>query len=546
MKRLPVFVGLLYAIFLWSCEEEKKDPAITTNSITGLSGSSYYVKATILEKGSYPIKDYGFIYYIGTSENYYPGNQTTVSLGSSVKADTFSTILQIQSSDYYSSDKLIYARAYLTNEKGTVYAKAVAAKLLKMEATSVSPAYGKAGDTLTISGKNFDNVAVNNSVTFNSIPAVVVSATSTRLKVIVPAGISLDYYSTSILIKVKTGFSTVDLSNQFVLMPSPTSFSPNHGTWNNTITIYGSAMNNCTVYFNDIPYTIGSSYNSSSITVQVPTNVNTKTFRLYIEKFGKKVEVPGDAFTMDNLKVTSFSPGKCLPGSTVTLYGNTFHPSSARNKVYIGQQRITPTYTYNGLQFTVPVTQAEGKHNLYVSNGIDSLALPDPLEVLIPVVTSISPDSGYANSKFTITGRNFFVSSGTYAYFGSQSTWCSVQDSSILKGTVPTVEPGPYKISFNIGNINLKASFKILSPVLTSINPATGTANSAVIINGKGFGTSTGNVSVYFGSLSATPMSITDTQINVKVPSGVTSGKWMVTVKVNGYTLPETLSFEVP
>lgn len=551
MKKIPVFVCcLLSAFFLLSCEESEKDPAITTSSIIGLSGSSYYVKATVLEIGSYPVKDYGFIYHIGNSENYYPGNENKYSLGSSLKADTFSTIIQIPDLSYYSPD-MIYIKAYLTNERGTVYAKSLSTKLLKIEASSVFPSFGKTGDTLIIKGKNFDVNPANNIVTFNGSTAGVISATSTQLKVVVPSNISIDYYyNNSIDIKVRTGNQVVELNDAFTLTPSPTSFSPNHGTWSSTITIYGSGINNCIIYFNDIPYTIGNSYYSGSVSVQVPSGVNTKTFRLYIEKYGKKVEVPGGPFTMDNLKVNNVSPARCFPGTTVSLTGSAFNPSISKNRVYLGDQLITltPSYYTSILQFSVPSSISEGKYNLSVSNGIDSISLLNQLEILRPEITDISPDSAYANTKFSITGRNFLLSSGAYVYFDSYSTYCTVQDSTVLKGTVPNIEPGTYKVSFTTGNFTVKSptNFKILAPVLTSITPASGAANSAVIINGNGFGTSTSNISVYFGSLQTTPMSVTNTQINVKVPSGVTSGKWMVSVKVNGYTIPETLYFDVP
>lgn len=55
---------------------------------------------------------------------------------------------------------------------------------------SLMPASGKKGDTILINGKNFSNVLHENIVTFNGMlvnPAMMISGTTTQLKVLVPA-----------------------------------------------------------------------------------------------------------------------------------------------------------------------------------------------------------------------------------------------------------------------------------------------------------------------------------------------------------------------
>ena len=54
--------------------------------------------------------------------------------------------------------------------------------------TSISPAFGKPGDNVTITGTNFDATPANNTVFFDPIEATVTSATSTSLDVTVPDG----------------------------------------------------------------------------------------------------------------------------------------------------------------------------------------------------------------------------------------------------------------------------------------------------------------------------------------------------------------------
>lgn len=54
----------------------------------------------------------------------------------------------------------------------------------------IDPAYGKAGDIITIHGSNFSNLTANIIVFFGPVKAEVVSASSVNLKVIVPQGAS--------------------------------------------------------------------------------------------------------------------------------------------------------------------------------------------------------------------------------------------------------------------------------------------------------------------------------------------------------------------
>ena len=54
--------------------------------------------------------------------------------------------------------------------------------------TSVSPLLGKIGDTITITGTNFDATTTNNTVYIGSIKATVVTASATTLTVTMPAG----------------------------------------------------------------------------------------------------------------------------------------------------------------------------------------------------------------------------------------------------------------------------------------------------------------------------------------------------------------------
>jgi len=60
------------------------------------------------------------------------------------------------------------------------------------------PTMGVAGSTITISGINFSTIAANNIVSFNGIPATVISATTTQLVVTIPATATPGYITVTV------------------------------------------------------------------------------------------------------------------------------------------------------------------------------------------------------------------------------------------------------------------------------------------------------------------------------------------------------------
>ncbi|MCF2445438.1 IPT/TIG domain-containing protein [Dyadobacter sp. CY345] len=74
---------------------------------------------------------------------------------------------------------------------------------------SIAPANGPAGTKVTITGTKFDPTPANNTVLFNTTPAVVSAATTTTLEVTVPAG------ATSGLVSVTVGGKTVKSASNF-------------------------------------------------------------------------------------------------------------------------------------------------------------------------------------------------------------------------------------------------------------------------------------------------------------------------------------------
>ena len=145
--------------------------------------------------------------------------------------------------------------------------------------TGVTPLSGKAGDVVTIAGTNFSTVLTENVVSFNGTAATVTDATTTQLKVTVPAGVT----SGLVTLKVRgkdaavTGGATVNTFT--VVNPANVSaISPIQGVAGTQVTITGTGfstiLSDNVVTFNGVTG-VPVSATATTLVVSAPTGVTT-------------------------------------------------------------------------------------------------------------------------------------------------------------------------------------------------------------------------------------------------------------------------------
>ncbi len=389
MKRITItsikiYVAALSVITLLfaSCEKEKVDPVIEATGITGISFTDYHVSAKITEKGDYVIFDYGFEYAIAAKpESYY--NYQKKSLGSVIKSDTFSTNLQFENI-YYQSGYKCFARAYITNEKGTIYSKFVSTELVMVKLISVSPESGRSGDTITLNGQYFNPVPTLNEVKFNDyVTAQVISGSTTMLKVIVPTGATNFYNSNKVDISITIDGNTSTLQNIFAIRPSVFSFSPNSGNWNTNISIMGEAMYGASVFFDDT-FITDNTYSSTFFDVNIPETWLKKKFKIFVEFDGEKTEVPGGYFTMEDLTVSEPWNNQYYRGAYLYLNGGNFRAGYSTNKLFLGDYTIVCNYCSSSysIEFEIPYNIPIGTYIAKCTNGLDTVTLNTPIQII--------------------------------------------------------------------------------------------------------------------------------------------------------------------
>jgi hypothetical protein len=136
----------------------------------------------------------------------------------------------------------------------------------QLSAFQLSSNNAQPGSTLIIYGTDFCSAP---SVTFNGIPATVISATATEIVVSVPSGASTGE------VQVTCGSNSINagvFETGSSLTPSITSFTPASGGPGTLVTISGSNLQDATnVLFNGYPSLIAAT-SSTSLTVVVPSD----------------------------------------------------------------------------------------------------------------------------------------------------------------------------------------------------------------------------------------------------------------------------------
>lgn len=162
-------------------------------------------------------------------------------------------------------------------------------------------------------------------------------------------------------------------------------------------------------------------------------------------------------------------------------------------------------------------------------------------------VTSISPDSGGVNTLVTIKGNNFslILSEDTVLFNGKIASINKASDTSLQVYAPFGGTTG--KVTVIVRDQQVKTqTFTYLSfaPVISSINPASGTTGTLVTIKGSNFVADTSKNIVLFNGVKAAVASASTTQIVVRAPNSSTG---VVKVTTNGLTTTgPVFTFTVP
>lgn len=550
MKNIFCCCIAFLTLFFSGCEKDGlTHPELQTLSVTATSPTTITVVGNIVALGSEKIQDYGFVY---SHDSYIDENKgTKVSLGNNPQKGQFTKTLEnlVLTGNYYGS---IYVRSYLKNTKGTAFGAVLNVNLPSLTTSGISPATGKVGDKVKITGQFYDTDASAISVRFNNVVAKIISVSSTEISAEVPAGVDATH-GQSVNVTVNIGGLNLNNGyNYFTMQANVTDFTPKTGPVGTPIRFMGDNMPANYYYNSDILVHIGGSslnmsYSSMNV-VPVPFTVGISS-EVAVTINGQRKVLPG-VFTVTPPVITSTTES-IFPGQNLMIYGTNFvstgDVSNGRPMAKLGSGTYQAVSIYNSGQYvyTVPSNISEGEYTLYLKVGPHEVQAPKKIDIIGYAATTFSPSSGGPNRQVNITGR--FIQ-GTYyeVSFGSVRTNALATSATNLQTNVPTgVNEGAVKIAVHVPNktITLAGDFQVIGPSFSSFSPASGVPGTLITIKGAGFNPH--YTMVRFGTVVVAPNTLTDDTIVVAVPSNVSPGAMKLTIETNGQTVVHNDNFTI-
>jgi hypothetical protein len=239
----------------------------------------------------------------------------------------------------------------------------------------------------------------------------------------------------------------------------------------------------------------------------------------------------GAAMAAPSISRISPSVGPVSPiGSPIVITGTGFGATQDISIITVGGVASTPTsWSDTGLVAPVPSSLLPGFYDVIVTVG--GAASNAQSFLVIPVITAVSPAHAPVGAVVTVTGTSFGDAPGTVSFNGVSATPSSWSNTSVGFPIPLGATSGQIVITSNGWSTNGVNYY--ITPNITSITPASGPVNSALTINGSGFGTAQNFNPVTVGGITVTPSVWSETAIVAPVPGGLPAGMANVSVTVN-------------
>lgn len=415
--------------------------------------------------------------------------------------------------------------------------------------TGVSPAQGYVADKFTVSGTNFGGAKDFVKVFIGENEAAVQSCSAEKIVALVPDG------ATTGFIRVELLKDKCDTELQYRVLgaPSVERISKTWGFVGDEITFSGSSLGtkaeDIQMYFGKSKTAAPvNSWSDTEFTVIVPDDATTGKIALNVStQKNVNTPLPETGFEIrKHATLASISASTAYAGSTLTITGTNFGSTA---KVMFGDlEGEVQSCSETSITVKVPSTASSGKVDVKVTTAYEDVdgALELTIKAL-PVIT-VSPAQGYIGSSVTLTGTNMpAAASDVTVIFGDKAatvtaanyTYTSSNGKGVLKVVVPSgLTAGTVKLKVEIAGLQAyNKDFEVLQTPEVTTKVADGVtrfirAGKTLTLQGTNLGTESSRVTVKFGSLTATDVTVANTQMTVTVPERFTEG--VVTVAFEG------------
>lgn len=244
------------------------------------------------------------------------------------------------------------------------------------------------------------------------------------------------------------------------------------------------------------------------------------------------------------VQLDGLSAAQGTVGQTLTLNGARFSPVAANNQVYFGNTPATVnSVNPEGTQLEVVVPAVAGTQAVRVAVGEQQSETHN--FSVVPVIDSLSVNSGSTATQLTITGSGFspVASENTVRLGDIEASVLSVNGAgSVLSVAVPERPAGSAPVSVQVGSQTSGSSTFNVLPYLAAVTTQATADGKAVLVQqqvvtltGSNFDPVAANNSVRFGSNTVQVASASATELTVLAPA-LNTGDVTLSVLVNGQT----------
>jgi len=365
-----------------------------------------------------------------------------------------------------------------------------------------SPLIAASGQTVTISGNNFNDIQ---SVKFGGINA-------SSFAVVSPTTITATVANgNSGLVTVASADGTANIAG-FTFLPPPLiySFSPSAGGLGTSVSINGSnLLTTSSVTIGGVSATINSVSNSM-VVVSVSSGASGK------------ISLTTDAGTavLDGFswysqpQITAVSPLSANGLTEVTITGTNFTGITA---VKFGSSPATFTVLSPTQIKVMPINSSSGI--ITVTNPGGTASFQGFSFLPAPNITSFTKTGDGSTAEVIINGSNF--TNVTSVKFGrSEASSFTVNGPSSIKAIPGAGETGPITVTGDGGSGSIDGFSYHEPPAILSFSQPSGPIGTTISIIGANFNTTPEKNVVYFGPVKARVINAAKTRLEVVVPAG--------------------------
>lgn len=216
--------------------------------------------------------------------------------------------------------------------------------------------------------------------------------------------------------------------------------------------------------------------------------------------------------------ISAISPdhGPAAGGTPVTITGGGF---TGVTSVKFGSVPVASFMLVSDSRITTTAPAGTGAAAVTVTSPLGTSNSVTYTYGTAPVISGLNPASGTAGSPVTISGSGFTGASSVHFGSASVTSFTVVDDTRIQTAAPAGSGAVPVTVTTPVGTSNAVTYTYGTGPVITALNPASGTnsGGTLVTISGTGF---TGTTAVRFGSSPALFLVVGDSQVTATAPSG--------------------------